>query len=147
MKIMITYEKNREPVRRKRKGTGELFRDGNLAIGDRASTKPSSIHVLSIRNIRRKMMKIGEVWGRVMRVQEGEGGHFNSFWVLVDSNVAPMIQAMATMVIEGESFLIVIREVGGDALWILDDANEEKRRKQKETLLEIEDSDRELHNS
>ncbi|MED6191610.1 hypothetical protein PIB30_001889 [Stylosanthes scabra] len=58
------------------------------------------------------MRKIAEVWGRVLKIEEDEGGHYNSFRVLVDSNFGPGIQSFAKVVLDEEDeYLIYIREV------------------------------------
>ncbi|MED6188354.1 hypothetical protein PIB30_085154 [Stylosanthes scabra] len=56
------------------------------------------------------MMKIGEVWGRVLKVEEDEGGHYNSFRVLVESYTGPNIQAFADMMLDEE---VVSKETQG----------------------------------
>ncbi|MED6108554.1 hypothetical protein PIB30_025203 [Stylosanthes scabra] len=72
------------------------------------------------------MRKIGEVWGRVVAVQEEEGSHYNSFIVLVDSNMGTWIQARAPIVIEGECFQIFVMEVGGNIPWLIENEKEKE---------------------
>ncbi|MED6191981.1 hypothetical protein PIB30_005799 [Stylosanthes scabra] len=61
---------------------------------------------------RANMQKIGEVWGRVLELDEGTGGHYSNFRVLINSNVGPLIPARAKVEIEGEPFEIFVKEVG-----------------------------------
>ncbi|MED6120175.1 hypothetical protein PIB30_018574 [Stylosanthes scabra] len=48
------------------------------------------------------MTKIGETWGRVIRVEDDEGGHYNAFRVLLESNTGPNIQAFIDKMIQEE---------------------------------------------
>ncbi|MED6210793.1 hypothetical protein PIB30_067450 [Stylosanthes scabra] len=65
------------------------------------------LHALTTVN----MTNLGEIWGRVIKVQDDDGGKFNSFKFLVDTNSGPMIQAFADIEVEDESFRILAREV------------------------------------
>ncbi|MED6208833.1 hypothetical protein PIB30_048864 [Stylosanthes scabra] len=76
------------------------------------------------------MMKIGEVWGKVILIQDDNGKHFNSFRVLVDSNVGPGIQDLASVVIEGECFQIFVKEVGDVVPWMVEDETAKDRGEQ-----------------
>ncbi|MED6107801.1 hypothetical protein PIB30_017502 [Stylosanthes scabra] len=50
------------------------------------------------------MRKIGEVWGRVIKVVRDDVSQFSSFKMLVDVNVGPMIQSFADIVIDEDTF-------------------------------------------
>ncbi|MED6150381.1 hypothetical protein PIB30_071725 [Stylosanthes scabra] len=91
--------------------------------------------------MRENMMKIGEVWGKVILIQDDNGKHFNSFRVLVDSNVGPGIQALASIVIEGECFQIFVKEVGDVVPWMVEDETAKNRDKQIMTLHESNDAE------
>ncbi|MED6181678.1 hypothetical protein PIB30_021608 [Stylosanthes scabra] len=57
------------------------------------------------------MFKIWEVWGKVLKIEEDEEGHYNSFKVLVDSNFGLLIRAMATVVIGNMDYVIFVKEI------------------------------------
>ncbi|MED6109670.1 hypothetical protein PIB30_035846 [Stylosanthes scabra] len=69
--------------------------------------------------------------GKVLKVQEEEGGHYSSFKILVEANAGPAIRAFATVVIENEEFTIFIKEEGGTE-------NREKCRSEERTKVLME---------
>ncbi|MED6225438.1 hypothetical protein PIB30_093734 [Stylosanthes scabra] len=62
---------------------------------------------------RDNMLKIGNVWGRVLEVEEAEETHYSFFRVLVAANASPAIRAWATIVIDNKNFDIFVKEDGG----------------------------------
>ncbi|MED6157564.1 hypothetical protein PIB30_024262 [Stylosanthes scabra] len=58
------------------------------------------------------MERIGNVWGIVIQVDVGKDDYFNAFRVLVNAKLSTTIQAYLTVTIEGEDFLVMVREVG-----------------------------------
>ncbi|MED6218306.1 hypothetical protein PIB30_025538 [Stylosanthes scabra] len=74
--------------------------------GETNSSKRSWIEIT------KNMITIGEVWGRVIKVEEDECGHFNSFKVLIDAHTVPLVQAIANVCIDNEVFRIFVREKG-----------------------------------
>ncbi|MED6138501.1 hypothetical protein PIB30_074801 [Stylosanthes scabra] len=56
------------------------------------------------------MIKIGEVWGKVLKVEEEEGGHYSHFRVLVVANAGPLIRSWATIVIDRINYSIFVKE-------------------------------------
>ncbi|MED6207800.1 hypothetical protein PIB30_038993 [Stylosanthes scabra] len=60
---------------------------------------------------RENMLKIGNVWGKAMDIEEMAEGHYSYFRVLVVTNIGPRIWAMANIVIKEETFSIFIREL------------------------------------
>ncbi|MED6144194.1 hypothetical protein PIB30_013308 [Stylosanthes scabra] len=66
------------------------------------------IHGWSVEN----MLKIGEVWRRVIESENVDGSHYNSFWMLVETNTGPMVQAYVDVVIDGDTFRVFVRETG-----------------------------------
>ncbi|MED6197044.1 hypothetical protein PIB30_053069 [Stylosanthes scabra] len=58
------------------------------------------------------MMKIGNVWGKVLRIEEPEDNQYSFFRVLVDANASPLIRAWATIEIDKECFQIFVKEEG-----------------------------------
>ncbi|MED6221808.1 hypothetical protein PIB30_058257 [Stylosanthes scabra] len=82
------------------------------------------------------MMRIGGVWGSVLRVDEGVGGHFNAFRVLVEANFAPAVQAFVTVKLDGQAYEVMVKDMrimnnypeerledGGRVRTILDEEN------------------------
>ncbi|MED6111425.1 hypothetical protein PIB30_052167 [Stylosanthes scabra] len=59
---------------------------------------------------RSNMERIGNVWGRVVQIEEEEGGHYNYFRVQIVAGIGPTICAIANVVIGEEKFCIFIRE-------------------------------------
>ncbi|MED6157585.1 hypothetical protein PIB30_024590 [Stylosanthes scabra] len=56
------------------------------------------------------MERIGKVWGSILRVDGGQGGHLNAFRVLVEMNFSPTIQACLSVGIQGEEMQILVKE-------------------------------------
>ncbi|MED6226170.1 hypothetical protein PIB30_100873 [Stylosanthes scabra] len=71
------------------------------------------IHVWNETN----MIKIGEVWGRVIKVNARSEEHYSSFSVLVDTDFGPTIQSRLRTKVEDEEFLLEwVYEKDGDEL-------------------------------
>ncbi|MED6216983.1 hypothetical protein PIB30_013197 [Stylosanthes scabra] len=58
------------------------------------------------------MERIGNVWGTVLKIDDGNEEHFNAFRILVDAKFSPIIQAVLTVVIEGGEYLVTVKEIG-----------------------------------
>ncbi|MED6218077.1 hypothetical protein PIB30_023612 [Stylosanthes scabra] len=71
------------------------------------------------------MEKIGNVWGSVLRVDRGKGGHLNAFRVLVETNFTPVVQACLTVVVQGEEIQVMVKEIGMlNTFWEEQEGNE-----------------------
>ncbi|MED6115336.1 hypothetical protein PIB30_089470 [Stylosanthes scabra] len=57
------------------------------------------------------MVKVGEVWGKVIRVKVENEEHYNKFNVLVDIGFGSTIQARLRIKVEEEEFLLYTREI------------------------------------
>ncbi|MED6193900.1 hypothetical protein PIB30_023565 [Stylosanthes scabra] len=79
------------------------------------------------------MIKIGEVWGKVLEVEEAEGGHYSFFCVLVVANTGPLIRSWATIMINGINYTIFVKEDDRSVSWVSDDDKAQRSTEQEKT--------------
>ncbi|MED6170284.1 hypothetical protein PIB30_029403 [Stylosanthes scabra] len=63
---------------------------------------------------RENMARIGRIWGPVIYVEDTQDQQYSAFKVMVDIGLGPNIQAMLKVIVEGEEFLIYVKETSGD---------------------------------
>ncbi|MED6177620.1 hypothetical protein PIB30_099849 [Stylosanthes scabra] len=63
-------------------------------------------HAWNEANIR----KVGEVWGRVIRIEEQDDCHIDSFMVLVESNYGPYVQSWMDVMVDGREYRMFVKE-------------------------------------
>ncbi|MED6161702.1 hypothetical protein PIB30_063197 [Stylosanthes scabra] len=58
------------------------------------------------------MLQIDKVWGRVIKLENIDGRHYDSFRMLVETNTGPLVQAYVDVVIDYDTFRVFVRELG-----------------------------------
>ncbi|MED6158473.1 hypothetical protein PIB30_033006 [Stylosanthes scabra] len=79
------------------------------------------------------MIKIGEVWGKVLMVEVAKGGHYSFFRVWVVANTGPLIRSWATILINGINYTIFVKEDDRSVSWVSDDDKAQRSTEQEKT--------------